>query len=58
MMLEIEKGTLLALHLGRMKDEGTVRPEPISVGKLGRVGGPVRRIRYTGFREILFYELL
>ena len=37
MMLEIEKGTLLALHLGRMKDEGTLRPEHISVGKLNNV---------------------
>ena len=37
MMLEMEKGTLLALHVGRMKDEGTVRPEHISAGKLNNV---------------------
>jgi glutaryl-CoA dehydrogenase len=37
MMLEIEKGTLLALHVGRMKDRGTVRPEHISAGKLNNV---------------------
>jgi len=37
MMLEIEKGTLLALHLGRMKEEGALRPEMISVGKLNNV---------------------
>jgi glutaryl-CoA dehydrogenase len=37
MMLEIEKGMLLALHLGRMKDEGTLRPEQISFGKLNNV---------------------
>jgi glutaryl-CoA dehydrogenase len=37
MMLEINKGTLLALHLGRMKDEGTLRPEHVSVGKLNNV---------------------
>jgi glutaryl-CoA dehydrogenase len=37
MMLEIEKGTLVALHLGRMKDEGTLRPEQISFGKLNNV---------------------
>jgi glutaryl-CoA dehydrogenase len=37
MALEIEKGTLLALHVGRMKDEGTVRPEQISAGKLNNV---------------------
>jgi len=27
MTIEINKGTLLALHLGRMKDQGTLRPE-------------------------------
>ena len=37
MALEIEKGVLLALHVGRMKDEGTVRPEHISAGKLNNV---------------------
>src|SRR5215210_1593152 len=37
MMLEIEKGTLLALHLGRKKDEGTLRPEQVSFGKLNNV---------------------
>jgi glutaryl-CoA dehydrogenase len=37
MLVEIEKGTLLALHLGRMKDEGTLRPEQISLGKLNNV---------------------
>jgi glutaryl-CoA dehydrogenase len=37
MALELEKGTLLALHLGRMKDEGRLRPEQVSVGKLNNV---------------------
>ena len=37
MMLEVEKGTLLALHLGRMKDGGTLRPEQVSFGKLNNV---------------------
>ncbi len=37
MMIEIQKGTLLALRLGRMKDEGTLRPEHVSVGKLNNV---------------------
>ncbi len=37
MMLEINKGTLLALHIGRMKDEGTLRLEHVSVGKLNNV---------------------
>jgi glutaryl-CoA dehydrogenase len=35
--LELNKGTLLALHLGRMKDEGRLRPEHVSVGKLNNV---------------------
>lgn len=34
MALELVKGTLLAHHLGRMKDEGTLRPEHVSIGKL------------------------
>jgi glutaryl-CoA dehydrogenase len=33
----LEKGTLLALHLGRMKDEGRLRPEHVSFGKLNNV---------------------
>lgn len=37
MLLEIQKGTLLALHLGRLKDAGKLRPEQISVGKLNNV---------------------
>ncbi|MBG0740787.1 acyl-CoA dehydrogenase family protein [Paeniglutamicibacter antarcticus] len=34
MALEISKGTLLALHLGRLKDAGRLSPQQISVGKL------------------------
>jgi len=37
MAVEINKGMLLALHLGRMKDEGRVRPEQVSLGKLNNV---------------------
>lgn len=37
MLLEIGKGTLLALHLGRMKDEGRLAPQHVSVGKLNNV---------------------
>jgi glutaryl-CoA dehydrogenase len=37
MMLEVEKGMLLALHLGRRKDAGTLTPEQISFGKLNNV---------------------
>jgi glutaryl-CoA dehydrogenase len=45
MMVEIEKGTLLALHLGRMKDEGTLRPEQISFGKLNNVREAIKIAR-------------
>jgi glutaryl-CoA dehydrogenase len=34
MTLELDKGFLLALHLGRLKDAHTIRPEQVSVGKL------------------------
>ena len=37
MLVEISKGTLLALHLGRMKDEGRLAPQHVSVGKLNNV---------------------
>ena len=37
MLVEIGKGTLLALHIGRMKDAGTLRPEHVSFGKLNNV---------------------
>src|SRR5690606_40218268 len=34
MTLELGKGMLLALQLGRIKDAGTLRPEQVSLGKL------------------------
>lgn len=37
MSLELGKGMLLALHLGRLKDEGSLRPEQVSLGKLNNV---------------------
>jgi len=37
MALEINKGMLLALHLGRMKDEGRLTPAHVSMGKLNNV---------------------
>lgn len=37
MALELQKGFLLALHLGRLKDVEKVRPEQISLGKLNNV---------------------
>jgi glutaryl-CoA dehydrogenase len=37
MAVEYEKGMLLALHLGRLKDRGVLTPVQISVGKLNSV---------------------
>ncbi len=37
MSLELGKGMLLALHLGRLKDAGSLRPEQVSLGKLNNV---------------------
>jgi glutaryl-CoA dehydrogenase len=37
MTLEVVKGTLLAVHLGRAKDAGTLLPQQISIGKLNNV---------------------
>jgi glutaryl-CoA dehydrogenase len=38
MSLELQKGFLLALHLGRLRDSaGALRPEQVSVGKLNNV---------------------
>jgi len=37
MMVEINKGLLLALHLGRKKDAGTLTAEHISMGKMNNV---------------------
>jgi glutaryl-CoA dehydrogenase len=37
MLVELEKGMLLALRLGRLKDEGRLRPEQVSLGKLNNV---------------------
>jgi glutaryl-CoA dehydrogenase len=34
MALELQKGFLLALHLGRLKDAGTLEPRQVSLGKL------------------------
>jgi glutaryl-CoA dehydrogenase len=37
MRLELDKGLLVALHIGRMKDAGTLHPEQVSFGKLNNV---------------------
>ena len=45
MLVELSKGVLLALHLGRMKDEGRVRAEQVSLGKLNNVREALRIAR-------------
>ena len=45
MLVELNKGTLLALHLGRMKEQGRLRPEQVSLGKLNNVREAIRIAR-------------
>ena len=45
MSLEVSRASLMALHLGRMKDEGTLRPEHVSMGKMGNVRGALEVAR-------------
>lgn len=45
MALEIGKGTLLALHLGRLKDRGELQPHQISAGKLNNTREAIRIAR-------------
>jgi len=37
MLVELQKGLLLALPLGRLKEAGRLRPEQLSLGKLNNV---------------------
>lgn len=37
MLVELSKAQLLALHLGRLKDSGELRPEQVSLGKMNNV---------------------
>jgi glutaryl-CoA dehydrogenase len=37
MMVAVQRGSLVALHLGRRKDEGTLSPEQVSFGKFDNV---------------------
>src|SRR5437764_4396881 len=39
MALGVNGGAVVALHLGRMKDDGILRPEHVSMGKMGNVRG-------------------
>ena len=45
MALELNRGMLVALHVGRMKDAGTLRPEHVSLGKMGNVRGALEVCR-------------
>jgi glutaryl-CoA dehydrogenase len=45
MALEVNRATLVALHLGRMKDEGTLLPQHVSLGKMGNVRGAIEVAR-------------
>ena len=45
MLLELNKGLLLALHLGRMKEQGRLRPEQVSLGKLNNVREAIKIAR-------------
>jgi glutaryl-CoA dehydrogenase len=51
MALEVNRATLLALHLGRMKDEGRLLPEQVSMGKLGNVNAALEVARTA--RQVL-----
>jgi len=45
MAVELAKAQLLALHLGRLKDDGRIRPEQVSVGKLNNVREAIKIAR-------------
>jgi glutaryl-CoA dehydrogenase len=51
MVLEVNRASLLAMHLGRMKDAGTLRPEHVSLGKLGNVNAALEVARTA--RQVL-----
>jgi glutaryl-CoA dehydrogenase len=45
MAVELGKAQLLALHLGRLKDDGTIKPEQVSLGKLNNVREAIKIAR-------------
>jgi glutaryl-CoA dehydrogenase len=51
MALEVNRAALVALHLGRMKDAGTLLPEHVSMGKLGNVNAALEVARTA--RQVL-----
>jgi glutaryl-CoA dehydrogenase len=51
MAVEVNRGTLLALHLGRLKDDGVLSPEHVSLGKLANVNAALNVARTA--RQVL-----
>jgi glutaryl-CoA dehydrogenase len=51
MALEVNRATLLALHLGRLKDSGRLHPAQVSMGKLGNVNAALEVARTA--RQVL-----
>jgi len=51
MATEVNRATLLALHLGRLKDAGRLRPEQVSMGKLANVDAALHVARTA--RQVL-----
>jgi glutaryl-CoA dehydrogenase len=45
MVLEVTRGTLVALQIGRLKDQGLAQPEHVSLGKFGNVRGALEVAR-------------
>jgi glutaryl-CoA dehydrogenase len=51
MAVEVNRGALLALHLGRLKDDGRLAPEQVSMGKLANVNAALHVARTA--RQVL-----
>ena len=51
MATEVNRGALLALHLGRLKDDGVLQPEQVSMGKLANVNAALEVCRSA--RQVL-----
>jgi glutaryl-CoA dehydrogenase len=51
MAVKVNQSTLLALHLGRLKDAGELRPEHVSMGKLSNVNAALEVARTA--RQVL-----
>jgi glutaryl-CoA dehydrogenase len=51
MAVEVNRAALLALHLGRLKEDGALLPEQVSMGKLANVGAALEVARTA--RQVL-----